>query len=503
MYPPEVLASHEATTDFHFMPTDKEWLEQLGYSWSESEEEASLDYLENLVYIASTPPNPYSDKPTDNMQAVIARTEFIERLTNLDEDTKQNLITHPNWILSLSSVIGTQRILHNLGIDNLRIIRNYPALLSFEPNLMQSKLDNLTNHGFNTQRLVKHYSPILGLSSEELSFRISGINSLNLKATKVINVFPQILDMPRATIKDRLDNLRAQGLDEHKIVHSEPYVLRFQPEVIIAKVRFLKKLGLDAPRIINKFPTTLNYSFSTLKLKFDNLGDLGLDAVYCLNYSPYIFGVAPETVRERFENLRSSGLDASAVVNGNPNIFNKTVSSINDRLSNLTALGLDALKIVNVQPSVLNPTPETIIKKLRVLHSAARAWGLKDYKEPVNRFIESYPALLGYSADRNRVLVRILNNSLKPHSRLTLNQIRLLTVNNLEATLAGYLKLEKRPLSPEQISAQSKILYSLGSRALKDIILSPEHTNDQAVKFYRRSVARKVGVVTGQKYYIS
>ena len=225
-----------------------------------------------------------------------------------------------------------------------------------------------------------------------------------------------------------------------------------------------------------------------------------MNPVSCFNNNPKLFELATETVEERFNHLTVLGLDAVAIASGNPSIFNKPESIIKQRLENLTELGLDAILIANAHPYILNAAPETIRTRLRVLYSAARAWGIKDYKERINRLVEAYPALLGYNADRNRILIRVFNKSIKPHTRTTLHQIRLLTHGNLEATVAGYLELDKRPLTVEELSDQSRKLFSLGRLALQKIILAPEHANDPAAKLYKRSLVRYAGSAATHKY---
>ena len=501
MYSPEVVGSKEVKPDFHFVLEDTEWLAKLGYSWPEEETQAGFNYLENVLSIASTPPNPYSSEPTDNQQAIIARNDFINGLTNLEDYHKHKLIERPELVISLSSFIGTQRILHDLDIDNQRVMRAFPAILSLKPEVLNAQLDNLKTIGIKPRRVINLYAPVLDLAPEEINFRIETINSLGLNALKVINIFPQILGMQRDTIKARMANLRKQGLDDHKLIESDSFILRYPTEAINAKLKFIKNMGLDMPRVVNVFPTTLSYAFSTLKLKFDNLTELGLDAVSCINNNPAIFSLAPETVKSRFEHLTRLGLNAVVVANRNPSVFSKSEALIESKMNNLTTLGLNAVKIVNARPAILNPPPETIKAKLRVLYSASRAWGLRNYKGPVNYFVESYPALLGYSSDRNRVLIRILNNSLDPHAHITLHQIRSLTSNNLEATLAAYLKQAKETSSLDQISEQSRVLYELGYQALQNLILNPEHANDSAVNVYQRSLARRASIAKHHQSY--
>ncbi len=501
MYSPEVVGSKETSSDFHFVLTDTEWLAKLGYSWPEDETQDGLNHLENVLRIASTLPNPCDSGPSDNFQAIIARNEFINGLSNLEDYHKHKLIERPDLVISLSSVIGTQRILHDVEIDNQRVLRAFPPILSLEPEVLRSKLDNLTAVGIRPRRVISLYAPVLNLTAEELDFKIETINSLGLNALKVINIFPQILGMQRDTIKDRMANLRKQGLDDQKLIQSDTFILRYQTAAINAKLNFIKNLGLDMPRVVNALPATLNYAFSTLRLKLDNLSELGLDAINCINNNPSIFILAPDTVKSRFEHLSRLGLNATVIVNRNPSVLSKNEDLIEARVNNLSALGLNAAKVVNARPAVLNMPPETIKAKLRVLHSASRAWGLRNYKSPVNHFVESYPALLGYSSDRNRVLIRIINNSLAPHTHITLHEIRSLTSNNLEATLAAYLQQAKESGSLDQISEQSRVLYELGYQALQNLILNPEHTNDSAVNVYQRSLARRASIAKHHQSY--
>lgn len=189
--------------------------------------------------------------------------------------------------------------------------------------------------------------------------------------------------------------------------------------------------------------------------------------------------------------LQSHGIDNLKVVTNFPQILSLTPPNIKSKLDNLSDHGLNPTKVVNNRPFVLSFTPKNINTRLRVLQSAARSWKVENYTEEVKQLIEQFPDPLTLTADRNRVLMRVLNKSLQPGSRLSLKQIALLFHNNFEGILAGYLEIEKLPTSSEYLVRQGARYKKLGRQTMRSIILDPAHSEDQAARAYRRMLDRE------------
>ena len=217
------------------------------------------------------------------------------------------------------------------------------------------------------------------------------------------------------------------------------------------------------------------------------LRNAGIDAAKVVNAHPPILSYAPESVREKLDNLMSAGIDAAKVVNAFPSILGYAPESVREKLDNLMSAGIDAAKVVNAHPPILSYAPESIKFKLRVLYSAARAWGVNDYRTPVNRIVEDAPILLSLKPDRNRILIRIINDSLQADSELSVNQVKGIVINKLESTLASYLEHRGDIHTLEDIVRKSRQYKKLGKDALICIIDRPEYANDRAVRIYKRA----------------
>ena len=294
------------------------------------------------------------------------------------------------------------------------------------------------------------------------------------------------LPAPLDTLVGTLRVLYTHGIDVPKAVNHNPAILGLGPESVSAKLDNLASYGIDAVSVVKKFSNILNYPPESVLARLNNLNILGIDAVRAVKANPSIFGMAPKSLMTKLDNLTTHGIDAVRAVNGNPDIFRLAPKTVVARLNNLTTHGIDAAVAVNKSPSILRYAPKSVDKKINILYSAARAWGVENYKAAANDLIEYWPTILGYKPDRIRTLIRIISHSLSAQiepGEFTKN-IKTIVINKPEATLAGYINDPDKIHEMADIWRLGNAYRQLGEKALLDIITA--HPDDPAVKFYRR-----------------
>ena len=114
--------------------------------------------------------------------------------------------------MPLATVIQTQRVLADLGLDPAKVINALPSALGYAPDSVRAKVDNL--------------------------------RELGLDPAKVINAFPAALGYAPDSVRAKVDNLRELGLDSAKVITAHPVALNLAPDSVRAKVYALMKTGL-------------------------------------------------------------------------------------------------------------------------------------------------------------------------------------------------------------------------------------------------------------------
>jgi len=307
---------------------------------------------------------------------------------------------------------------------------------------------------------------------------------------KVINAMPSILGYAPESVREKLNNLAGLGIDGPKVINAMPQILGYAPESVREKLNNLAGLGIDGPKVINAMPSILSLAPESVREKLNNLASLGIDGPKVINAMPSILSLAPESVREKLNNLASLGIDGPKVINAFPPILNLAPESVREKLNNLASLGIDGPKVINAMPSILGFAPESVKAKLRILYSTARAWRVEDYKLVVNQFIENHPLVLNYKPDRNKIIARIISNSLDSQVNVNPQVLNSVLKQNLEATLVAYLNNQNNIHQIDELIKLSKTYKKLGKQALREIIES-NTSNDNASKIYRRAYMKR------------
>jgi len=346
--------------------------------------------------------------------------------------------------------------------------------------------------GMNT--LVAEGSAQLGRSNDE------NLQRTTLKAREqFLDTLTAIGQDARETFKDNnpwaipLDTIVAtqrllyrSGVNAAKAVNGFPNILGYAPESVEDKLANLAKYGIDPAEAVNGFPTVLGYAPKSVEDKLDNLVARDIDISKVVNVFPAVLGYAPESVEDKLDNLANHGIDVAKAINRFPNILAYAPESVEAKIANLESHGLDPAKAVDRFPVILGYAPETVSRKILILKGAARAWGIEDPASVVSVLTEQIPSLLSNKAAKLKTLIRIASYALprQPRTPIQAGNVLSITINNLEATLAGYLEEGEDIQTPADIKDTGRKYNALGKKALLAIIA--DHPDDPAVKVYYR-----------------
>jgi len=265
----EVLPEHntiELTLD------DQSWLYSFGVDPSWQDDPTLAVELNELIRMGSERINESYDE-SQHQQIILAREKFFG-FVGIDAETLRAFRQVNPTIIPLDTFISTQRVMHNLGLDAVKIINTQPSAIGLAPESVRAKVDNFT--------------------------------ALGLDAVKIINTLPSVIGLAPESVRAKVDNFTALGLDAVKIINTLPSAIGYAPESVRAKVNNFTALGLDAVKIINTLPSAIGYAPESVRAKVDNFTALGLDAVKIINTQPVALSYAPESVRAKLRLLELS-----------------------------------------------------------------------------------------------------------------------------------------------------------------------------------------------------
>ncbi len=154
-------------------------------------------------------------------------------------------------------------------------------------------------------------------------------------------------------------------------------------EIIQARIQFMNFIGVPEATLgtflaIKPTIVPLDTFINTQR----TFTQLGLDAAKVINASPAAIGYAPESVRAKFDNL--------------------------------IQLGLDAAKVINALPAAISYAPESVRAKFAFLEESI---ALLNWEYSAQELVQTYPAVLGFSPQKLRILRRIAAYHIDKSSR--------------------------------------------------------------------------------------
>jgi hypothetical protein len=223
-------------TDAALTMEDASWLEALSCREIDG---AWLTSANGIIATGSIRLKRNSDPETIS-SVTRARREFFGQLLGWDDDnhplhrTYQTLQDYLYRLARPSTVIHSQRLLADYGINSFKVIKDSAISLVYDYETIKAKYANLERHG--------------------------------LDATKVINGCPAAIRYSMKSVADKVACLEELGFDAAKIINTSPIVLKLSPERLAQKIRRLERytrvLGWygDASQLIKAYPAILTYS---------------------------------------------------------------------------------------------------------------------------------------------------------------------------------------------------------------------------------------------------
>ncbi len=292
---------------------------------------------------------------------------------------------------------------------------------------------------------------------------------------------------PTTTMAGMLRVLSGSKADIAKAFTTRPQLLKMGPALARDHVAVIDELGYNTSRLLTYNPGIIETSSEKVIATTVTLKKKGLDAVKIFDSQPFLLTKTTLHLISKVDDINGHGI-GNAAINKYPGLLKVADADVTDRLQGLTNLGLNALGIANKFPNILGIKSNLIEQKMRILYSAARAWGWDDPMPQVNAIVNKYPIFIGSSAAKLRVLVRIASRTLPPISPKEALQIGTLSmlICNIESMLASYL-LEKEAMNSRKAirNIADRRKRKIGKQALLEIIRA--HPNDSIVKVYLRS----------------
>ncbi len=183
-------------------PEDQAWLEGFGVNPAWQNDTTRLQSLNELIVIGSLRLDGSVNQ--DRWQHIVsARIKFLEFVGISDDLIDEYQSQHPT-IIPLDTFIGTQRVMHGLGLDAVRVVNVLPAAISYAPESVRDKMVFLRRSARLLQwqnpieELVNTYPALLGFSTEKLAIlrRIAARHVDSTARTASPSMLPDKLIVP-------------------------------------------------------------------------------------------------------------------------------------------------------------------------------------------------------------------------------------------------------------------------------------------------------------------
>ena len=263
----EVLPEHntiELTLD------DQSWLYSFGVDPSWQDDPTLAVELNELIRMGSERINESYDE-SQHQQIILAREKFFG-FVGIDAETLRAFRQVNPTIIPLDTFISTQRVMHNLGLDAVKIINTQPSAIGLAPESVRAKVDNFTALGLDAVKIINTLPSVIGLAPESVRAKVDNFTALGLDAVKIINTLPSAIGYAPESVRAKVDNFTALGLDAVKIINTQPVALSYAPESVRAKLRLLElstkvlQWEFTAKELIEEFPVILGFSTKKLQI---------------------------------------------------------------------------------------------------------------------------------------------------------------------------------------------------------------------------------------------
>ena len=270
---PEVDSSPEAKHDQDLLvltPKDQYWLDSYGVDSAWQNDTTLWQSLNELIAVGSLRLDESINQ--DRWQEIVsARISFFNFVGMADDFIEEFQLNNPT-IIPLDTFIGTQRVMHSLGLDAARVVNASPAAIGLAPESVREKMANLTALGLDAAQVVNAFPTAIGYAPESVRGKMANLTALGLDAARVVNALPAAIGYAPESVRGKMANLTALGLDAARVVNATPADISLAPESVREKMLFLRSSARllrwqnPAEELVNAFPALLGYSTKKLAI---------------------------------------------------------------------------------------------------------------------------------------------------------------------------------------------------------------------------------------------
>ena len=145
----EVLPPQEVTI---LTKEDEQWLSSYGVDNTWAEDPEQFKSLNDTVNVGSFRLNG-SENQEKWQDVILARQRFLG-LIGLSAELVDSCQAQFPTLIPLDTFIGTQRVLHSLGIAAAKLVNAMPSAINYAPESVREKMANYTSLGIEAAKLV-------------------------------------------------------------------------------------------------------------------------------------------------------------------------------------------------------------------------------------------------------------------------------------------------------------------------------------------------------------
>ena len=261
----EVLLSQEFTI---LTKEDEQWLSSYGVDNTWTKDPEQFKSLNDTVNLGSFRLNEPENR--EKRQDVIsARRDFLKSI-GLSAKIIDAYQTEYPALIPLDTFIGTQRVLHPLGIAAARLINAYPAAINYAPESVREKMANYTSLGIDAAKLINAMPAAINYAPDSVREKMANYTSLGIEAVKLINAYPAAIGLAPDSVREKMANYTSLGIDAAKLVNAVPAAIGLAPKSVRKKMAFLRssakllKWDHSAEELVNTYPALINFNIKKL-----------------------------------------------------------------------------------------------------------------------------------------------------------------------------------------------------------------------------------------------
>lgn len=160
----------------HLSDNDASWLRSLGAELNETD----IPAFRELVRLGSH--DLREDTDPDTISSVMnARERFYGQILGWDDESSpldksyQTFKDAQPSLMPIATFVQTQRVISGLQLDATRVINTQPVAISYAPESVRQKFDNLTELGLDAAKVINALPAAISLAPESVSIKIHAL----------------------------------------------------------------------------------------------------------------------------------------------------------------------------------------------------------------------------------------------------------------------------------------------------------------------------------------